>query len=113
MAYAAAQHQPCVLALFDYTVWSAYPTWIVSYMADFLLGQEQGFQRLPPTLSALVYVRRHVMNGRMALSRDLSAIYYNPHADYPLSTGIFADIKQFGCQAGEGASQTADPWIWL
>jgi hypothetical protein len=113
MEYAASQHQPCVLALFDYTIWSAYPTWIVSYMADFLLGEEQGFQQLPPILSALVYVRRHVMNGRIALRRDLSAIYYNPHTDYPLPTGIFAAIKQFGCQAGEGASQLADPWIWL
>jgi hypothetical protein len=113
MAYAADQHQPCVLAIFDYTVWSAFKTRIVSYMADFLLGEKQEFQKLPRTLSALVYVRRHVIKGRMAVSRDLSAIYYNPYADYPLSTGVFADIKQFGCQAGEGASQIAHPWIWL
>src|SRR5262249_56488933 len=95
------------------TVWSAYETWIVHVMADFLLGEQQGFQKLPHTLSALVYVRRKGINGRMAVCRDLSAIYYNPHADYRLPTGLFSDIKQFGCPAGEGASQTADPWIWL
>jgi hypothetical protein len=113
MAYAADLYQPCVLAIFDYTVWSAFETRIVSYMADFLLGEQQGFQKLPRILSALVYVRRHVIEGRMAVSREWSAIYYNPYACHPLATGIFAGIKQFGCQAGEGASQTADPWIWL
>jgi hypothetical protein len=113
MAYAAGQHQPCVLALFDYTVWSAYETRIVYFMADFLLGEQQGFQKLPRALSALVYVKRKVMNGRMAVCRDLSAIYYNPHADYPLPMGIFADIQQFGEQVGAGAPQTADSWVWL
>jgi hypothetical protein len=113
MAYAAGQHQPCVLVLFDYTIWSAFETQFVHVLAAFLLGNEQGFQELPRTLSALVYVERKVIDGRMAVSRDRSAIYYNPHADYPLLMGTFAALKQFGCQAGAGAPQAAEPWIWL
>src|SRR5262245_54890975 len=47
MAYAASQKQPCVLVLFDYTTWSAHPTLFFHFLADFLLGKEQGFQVLP------------------------------------------------------------------
>src|SRR5215470_2669198 len=44
MSYAADQKQPCVLVLFDYTIWSAFGTQFFHFLADFLLGKEQGFQ---------------------------------------------------------------------
>jgi hypothetical protein len=113
MAYAASQKQPGVLVLFDYEIWSAFGTQFFDFLADFLLGKEQGFQRLPRELSALVYVERKVMEGRMAVSRERSAIYYNPDATYPLDVGAFALLQQFGCQPGAVAPQSADPWIWL
>jgi hypothetical protein len=113
MAYAAAQHQPCVLALFDYTVWGAFGTQFFHFLADFLLGNEQGFHGLPRMLSALVYVERKAFAGRMAVSRERSAIYYNPDATYPLDVGVFATLNQFGDQVVVVEPSSADPWIWL
>jgi hypothetical protein len=113
MAYAAGQKQPCVLVLFDYTIWSAFGTQFFHFLADFLLGTEQGFQGLPGTLSALVYVERKVIDGRIAVSRDRSAIYYNPNAKYPLDMGTFAALHQFSGQVVAVEPKSADHWIWL
>lgn len=95
MLYAADQEQPCVLVLFDYTIWSAFPTKLFRFLADFLLGKEKGFQGLPGTLSALVYVERKMIDDRIAVNRDRSAIYYNPAANYPLAVGSFDLIRHF------------------
>jgi hypothetical protein len=113
MSYAADQKQPCVLVLFDYTIWSAFATQFFRFLADFLLGKEKGFQELPDALSALVYVERKVIDGRIAVSRDRSAIYYNPNAKYLLDMGTFAALNQFWCQVVAVEPKSADHWIWL
>ena len=113
MSYAVHQKRPCVLVLFDYTIWSAFPTQFFYFLADFLLGKELGFNGLPTELSALVYVEQKVIDGRIAISRDRSAIYYNPNAQYPLPVGTFTVLNQFSCQMMEEEPKFADHWIWL
>ena len=39
-------------------------------LADALLGQQFGFKNLPPELSAIIYLERKVINGKIALSYD-------------------------------------------
>jgi len=114
MSYAANQKRPCVLVLFDYTTWSAFGTQFFRFLADFLLGEKLGFNGLPAELSALVYVERKVMeDGRIAISRDRSAIYYNPNAQFPLPVGTFAALNQFRCQMMAVEPKFTDHWIWL
>ncbi len=113
ISYAANQKRPCLLVLFDYTTWSAFGTQFFRFLADFLLGQKLGFADLPAEVSALGYVERKVMGGRIALGRDRSAIYHNPNAKYPLPLGAFATLNQFTWQMVEVKSKTMDHWIWL
>lgn len=113
LSYAAGQKSPGVLVLFDYTTWSAFGTQFYRVLANFLLGEQRGFQGLSVELSALVYVERKVSNGRIAISRLRSATYYNPHAKYPLPMGTFASLNQFSCQIVESGSASPEGWVWL
>jgi hypothetical protein len=98
LIHATHQKKPAVLVLFDYTEWSAFGTDCYKTLGEFLLGTEFGFKDLPQELSALVYLERKVLDGRIALSRDRSAVYYNPLAVQPLSLGSFRSLKQFWSQ---------------
>jgi hypothetical protein len=113
ITFAANEKRPCCLVLFDYTTWSAYGTQFFRYLANFLLGQECGFKHLPIELSALVYVERKVINGRIGISRDRSAVYYNPNATFPLAIGAFAKLRQYWYQMIEVEPKYSDYWIWL
>lgn len=113
IAFAANQKRPCALVLFDYTTWSAFGTQLFRFFANGLLGKPFEFSRLPAELSALVYVERKVIEGRLAISRDRSAVYYNPCAIYPLPVGTFSAITQFSLQMMEIQPQLEDHWVWL
>lgn len=113
ISYAADQNKPCVLVLFDYTTWSAFGTQFFRFLADFLLGKNHGFRVLPCELSALVYVERKVIDGRIGISLDRSAIYYNPNAKYILYEGTFAALNQFRCQMVSFEPKLEDHWFWV
>jgi len=113
IAYGAGLRQPSVLVLFDYTTWSWQGTQASRVFANALLGTPRECSRLPVDLSALVYVERKVIDGRIAISRDRSAIYYNPNATYSLPVGMFPDIGQFWCQIMESQPRLDDHWVRL
>jgi hypothetical protein len=111
--YAAKQKQPCALVLFDYTTWSGLATQFFHFLTDFLLGEKMGFKGLSDGLSALVYIERKVIDGRILISRERSAIYYNPIAKYPLPIGIFPTLNQFAYQMIAIEPNFSDHWIRL
>ncbi|WP_031433722.1 hypothetical protein [Methylomarinum vadi] len=113
IAFASVERRPCCLVLFDYTIWSGYGTQLFMYLASYLLGKQCGFQDLPVELSALIYVERKVMDGRIGLSLDRSAVYYNPNAAHPLAIGTFTALRQFWYQTVEVEPQSANHWVWL
>ena len=113
LRYAVDQKKPGVLVLFDYTEWSAYATRFFSTLAKFLLGTEFGFKDLPPELSAIVYVERKVLDGRIALSRHRSAAYYNPLAIQSLSLNSFPELNQFWSQLASSEPSHAEGWVFL
>ena len=113
IAFAARQKLPCALVLFDYTPWSSFETQFFRFLANGLLGSPLDFSRLPVALSALVYVERKVIDGQIAISRDRSAVYYNPKASYPLPAGTFSAIRQFWGQMMESQPQWQDHWVRL
>ena len=113
LTYAAGHKKPGVLALFDYTTWSGLGTHFYRTLGDFLLGKQLGFRSLPSELSAIVYLERKVLEGRMALSRDRSGVYYNPLALYPLPPEAFRSLNQFWLQFASADSAVNDHWVWL
>ncbi|MBL8540262.1 MAG: hypothetical protein JNK68_07805 [Betaproteobacteria bacterium] len=113
IAFAASQRRPCALVVFDYTTWSGFGTQLFRFIANGLLGKPFEFSRLPADLSALAYVERKVIDGRLAISRDRSAAYYNPNATHTLPVGTFRAITQFWSQMVEIQPQLEDHWVWL
>ena len=113
MSFACNQQRPCCLVLFDYTTWSAFGTQFFRYLASYLFGENGGFTQLPSELSALIYVERKVIDGHIGLSRDRSAVYYNPNAKYPLARGTFTELRQYWHQMVEVEPQWKDYWVWL
>lgn len=113
ISYAASQNCPCVLVLFDYTEWSAFGTEFYRFLGDSLLGRGLDFARLPAKLSALVYVERKVIKGRIAVSKHRSAIYYNPIARHALPVGTLGALRQFWCQVLEAEPKSQNNWVWL
>jgi hypothetical protein len=84
LEYAASDGTPCLLVLFDYT-WSGLATDFYRFLASELLGDEPAFSELPGALSAIAYVERRIVGGRIVLSRLRSAVYHNPEACHPLA----------------------------
>lgn len=113
LIYAVNQRKPAVLVLFDYTEWSGFGTDCFKTLGEFLLGKEFGFKSLPSELSALVYLERKVLDGRIVLSRDRSAVYYNPLAVQPLSSGSFPSFKQFWSQLASSEPELSECWVYL
>lgn len=113
LQYASDQGKPGVLALFDYTTWSGLGTLFHHTLGDFLLGKQLGFKSLPPQLSAILYLERKVLDGRIALSRSRSGVYYNPLALHPLPSGTFPSLNQFSLQLASVDSTGNDHWVWL
>jgi hypothetical protein len=113
LKYAADHKKPSVLALFDYTTWSGFGTLFYRTLGDYLLGKQLGFRRLPSELSAIVYLERKVLDGRMALSRNRSGVYYNPLALRPLPPGAFPSLNQFWSQLTAVDSTVDEHWLWL
>jgi hypothetical protein len=111
--YAAKQAKPCVLALFDYTTFSGFCTQFFRHLGEFLLGTEFGFKNLPNELSALVYLERKVIFGRIAVSLDRSAVYYNPLARFPIPTNAFACFNQFAAKLLVTERNATEHWLWL
>lgn len=111
IAYAASESRPCVLVLFDYTFLSGLPTNFYRFLATALLGERLAFAQLPVALSAVVYAKRRVSAGRIEISQQQSAIYYNPAARYPLAVGAFDLLRQFGHDIGEAEPKTQENWI--
>lgn len=113
LSYAADRKRPAVLVLFDYTFWSGFATQFYQYLANFLQAERCGFKGLPRQLSALVYVDRHVFDGRIAITQLRSAAYYNPCAEYSLPLGTFPWLTQVSVRAVVKAPPLADGMIWL
>lgn len=113
LKYASDQALPSLLILFAYTFWSGLATDFYRFLATALLGNESAFARLPSALSGVVYVERKVFDGQIRLSRRRSAIYYNPHAHYPLAPGSFDMLRQFGSDIVETDPKTENDWIEL
>ncbi|MBI3457976.1 MAG: hypothetical protein HY002_19540 [Candidatus Rokubacteria bacterium] len=63
--------------------------------------------------SAIVYVERKVLAGRIAISQQRSAIYHHPAARYPLARGTFDVLRQFRREIGEAEPASQEDWIWL
>jgi hypothetical protein len=85
LQYAEDEARPCLLVLFDYTIWSGLATECCRYLATALL-EKKTFTGLPASLSAIAYVERRVFDGHNRLSLRRSAIYHNPKARYPRTT---------------------------
>lgn len=113
LKYAADRKKSGVLALFDYTTWSGFGTSFSRTLGDFLLGRQFGFRSFPAELSAIVYLERKVLDGRIGLSRHRSAVYYNPLALHPLSPGVFPSLNQSWSQLVSLDSTVTEHWIWL
>jgi hypothetical protein len=113
LKYAADRKRPSILALFDYTTWSGFGTLFCRTLGDFLLGKQLGFRSFPPELSAILYLERKVLDGRVALSRHRSAMYYNPLALHPLPPGVFPSLNQSWLQLMSVDSTVTDHWVWL
>jgi hypothetical protein len=113
LSYATNQGKPFILVLFDYTSWSGFGTQLYRFIADYLLGKQRGFHNLPTELSALVYVERKCINGRIGISRLRSAAYYNPNARFALPMGTFSSLNQFWSQMVHTESTSTESWIWL
>jgi hypothetical protein len=115
--YGASREKPSVLVLFDYTFWSGFGTQFYRALASFLLGDNLGFVKLPTELSGIVYVERKVVDGKIGISKNRSAIYHNPNSLYKLSDSPFGMIKQYLLDMKEvPAMETPDGkehWIWL
>jgi hypothetical protein len=101
------------LAVFDYTEWSAYGTQFFRALGDALLGQHFAFQHLPLAFSAIVYLERKVIDGRIVLSRHRSALYHNPLAQHPLQHGLFPSLTEFSTQIAVVERQSKEAWISL
>ncbi|NPV03467.1 MAG: hypothetical protein HPY67_01880 [Syntrophaceae bacterium] len=112
--YVVTKHVPCALVLFDYTFWSGFGTELNHYIEKYLL-ERQGFYCLPAELSALIYLKRSVIEkGRLAIHLPGSAIYYNPNASAPLPLETFAFLGQFTCELVEPKTSTStDEWVKL
>lgn len=113
MKYAADRQRPGVLVIFDYTPWSGFDTHFFRTLGEFLLGKQFGFKTFPPEVSAIVYLERKVLDGRIALSRHRSAIYYNPLALHSLAPGTFPSLNQFWSQLVFTESKSPEHWLWL
>lgn len=113
LTYAADRKKAGVLALFDYTEWSGFGTQFFESLGSALLGTQLKFKNLPPELSAIVYLERKVLEGRIVLSRQRSAIYYNPLAVHPLCRGVFPSLAEVSWQLVSIESKSVEPWIWL
>ncbi|NOT96117.1 MAG: hypothetical protein HOP00_07395 [Nitrospira sp.] len=113
IAHAASEGKPCLLVLFDYTFWSGLATDCFHFLATGLLGGQRAFAQLPVALSAIAYVERRVLGGRIAISQRRSAIYYNPAAAYPLAPGSFDLLSQFRLDINEIKPKAQEDWIWL
>src|SRR5262249_20390100 len=113
--YGAIQREPSALVVFDYTIWSAFETQRYKAFADYLFAQNQGFRNLPIELSALVYVERKVIGGRIAISKKRSAVYYNPFALHRLSESPWQMICQYATRKDVMPNEAGDTddWFWL
>ena len=113
LKYAADHKKPGVLVLFDYTEWSGFGTFFCRTLGEFLLGKQVGFRTFPRELSAIVYLERKVLDGRIALSRQRSAVYYNPLALHLLPPGVFPSLNQSWLQLASVDSTVTEAWVWL
>ena len=112
--HAMNKNKPGVLIIFDYTTWSGFGTQFCQVLGESLLGRQCAFKELAaPELSAIVYLERKVLDGRIVLSRQRSAVYHNPCALHPLHRGAFPPLTEFSSQVVKVNSQSVDPWLWL
>jgi hypothetical protein len=113
LTYASAHKKAGVLALFDYTEWSGFGTQFFQALAGVLLGRQFEFKNLPRELSAIIYLERKVLDGRIVLSRQRSAVYYNPLALHPLRQGAFSSLAEYSCQLVSVEPKSVEFWLWL
>lgn len=117
IAYGASKKAPSVLILFDYTTWSGLGTQFYWVLASYLLGQTAGFRHLPLELSALVYVEKKAIDGRIVLSKIRSAVFHNPYATYRMSENVFCMLRQYWktltAIPPAQVLREKDAWFWL
>ncbi|GBD98828.1 hypothetical protein BMS3Abin07_00855 [bacterium BMS3Abin07] len=78
-----------ILVLFDYTTWSGLATNFSQIFQQKLFEADNGFSKLPESLSAIVYIEKKIICARFRVSIERSAVFHNPYAEYPLSETVF------------------------
>lgn len=115
--YGASKSKPSVLILFDYTFWSGLGTQFYRAFANFLLGKRAGFKELPAELSLIIYVERSVIDGRIGISKERSAVYHNPNPLFTMSETIFQMMRQYRLNIEETlpvqVENKSAHWFWL
>jgi len=113
--FGATRQKPTALVLFDYTFWSNFGV-PFQELAKYL-GPLQGFRKLPSELSAIIYVERKVINGRLALSQLRSAVHHNPYAQFRIPETVFPMLVQYNSKFADikpvQSLQEQDGWIWV
>ena len=113
ISFAHQKGCPCCLALFDHTTWSAFGSHFFHYLGKYLLEQGRCLKKLPNGLSALIYVERKAINGRIDINLNHSFIYYNQNAEYQLTPGTFSDFREYPHELLEIESPCKKLWTWL
>lgn len=115
--YGHSQKKSSVLVVFDYTFWSGLGAGFYQELAEFLLDNTLGHAVLPSELSAIVYVERKVLYGRIGISKQRSAVYHNPNCQYKLPVTIFSMMHQYLSYNKEiqptDFTSNSDCWFWL
>ena len=115
--YGAYRKKPSILVLFDYTFWSGFGTQFYHALANFLLADNIGFMKLPIELSGVVYIERKVIDGKIGISMDRSAIYHNPNSLYKVPESVFRMIRQYMIHMKEVPAMVTQNgqthWFWL
>jgi len=84
--------KPGVLFIYDYTTWSGFGIDNFTFLNKQFINSTIS---LPVELSAIVYLIRKVLEGRIALSRNYSGVYINPTATFKLPAEPFPSLNQF------------------
>jgi len=112
--YGHSKNKPSILVIFDYTSWSSLGTQFYRELANFLL---RNTLNLPLELTAIIYVERKILDGRIGVSKQRSAVYHNPNCQYKLPTMVFPMLHQYLAHNEEiqptDLVNDSDYWFWL
>lgn len=85
LQYSRERGAPTVLAVFDSAISTGVGSYFKISFKDWLFGGEQSTSNtLPSDLSAIVYLRKSMHEGRTAVVKSSSAVFHNPDAKIEL-----------------------------